>query len=152
MKINGFICAAQNDAAVTKPWPQFPDSLSSIGIGGWESLASETRYCPTPDCPVVYTVSHDIGKCFFCAHCGTSTCKESIKEVDEWMEKNKKSRKRYPQCNIPIEKNKGCNHVHCCHVVFSWYLLGVPQVTLPDTPNDCYNHLHDQHKGSGLWD
>ena len=124
------------------------------------------RYCPTPDCPVVYTVSHDIGKHFFCAHCGTSTCtkchdtyhegisceqnkasKESNKEVDEWMQKNKKSRKRCPKCNIPIEKNKGCNHIHCrqCSADICWVCL-----KYFDTPNDCYAHLHDQHKG--LWD
>ena len=43
MKIIDFICAAQNDAAITKLWLQFPDSPSPLGKGGWESLASETR-------------------------------------------------------------------------------------------------------------
>ena len=126
------------------------------------------RYCPTPDCPVVYTVSHDddTGEHFFCVHCGASTCtkchdtfhegitceqnkagKEGSKELDQWMQKNKKSRKRCPKCNIPIEKNKGCNHIHCrqCSADICWVCL-----KYFDTPNDCYDHMHDQHKG--LWD
>jgi ATP-dependent RNA helicase DHX8/PRP22 len=126
------------------------------------------RYCPTPDCPIVYTVSHDnvMGERFFCANCGASTCtkchdtfheritceenkasKEGCKELDEWMQKNKKSRKRCPKCNIPIEKNEGCNHIHChqCSADICWVCL-----KYFDTDEDCYHHMHDHHRG--LWD
>ena len=43
LKFNGFMCAMQINAAITKLWPQFPDSLPPLGGGGCESLASETN-------------------------------------------------------------------------------------------------------------
>ena len=124
------------------------------------------RYCPTPDCPVIYTVSSDSGKRFFCNLCGVSTCtkchdiyhegitceeykdsKEKSKELEEWMQKNTKCRKRCPKCDVPIEKIKGCNHIHCrqCSADICWVCL-----KYFDSPSDCYSHLHDVHRG--LWD
>ena len=44
MKIHDFMHATQNEAAVTKLWLQFPDSLSPLGKGGQESLTSETSH------------------------------------------------------------------------------------------------------------
>ena len=124
------------------------------------------RYCPTPDCPVVYRVSSDHEKPFFCGECGVSTCtkchdiyhesitceqlkdsKEKDKELEQWMQKNRKCRKRCPKCDVPIEKNQGCNYIHCrqCSADICWVCL-----KYFDNSNDCYHHLHDEHKG--LWD
>lgn len=63
--------------------------------------------------------------------------KEKSKELDEWMHKNRKFYKRCPKYNIPIEKNKGCNHIHCRQ-----YSADICWVCLKhfDTPNDCYNN------------
>lgn len=158
-------------------WKDFVNLSQRIGLDLHTFLAASlrshaaanpnlVRYCPTPDCPVVYAVSHDIEKNFFCAHCGTSTCtkchdtyhesitceqnkasKESSKELDEWMQKKRKSRKHCPKCNVAIEKISGCNHVHCrqCSADICWVCL-----KYFGTPEDCYDHLHKQHKG--LWD
>ena len=164
-------CAADQ---CSKPfvWKDFLNLSQRIGLDLHSFVASSlrshaaanpnlVRYCSTPDCPVVYTVSHDIKKCFFCVYCGTSTCtkchdtyheginceqnkasKERSKELDEWMQKNKKSRKHCPKCNVPIEKINGCNHVHCrqCSADICWVCL-----KYFDTSSDCYVHLRDQH-------
>lgn len=44
------------------------------------------------------------------------------KQTEDWIKKNTK---RCPSCNIPIEKNKGCNHMTCnqCNYEFCWYCL-----------------------------
>ena len=169
-------CAADQ---CSKPfvWKDFHNLSQRIGLQISSFIAASlrsyaaanpdiVRYCPTPDCPIVYTVSSDSGKRFFCTQCGVSTCtkchftyhegitceqykdsKEKSKELDAWMLKNTKYRKRCPKCNIPIEKNKGCNHIHCrqCSADICWVCL-----KYFDTPNECYDHLHDDHKG--LWD
>ena len=125
-------------------------------------LYNVVRYCPTPDCPIVYSVSSDSGRCFFCTHCGVSTCTkchntyhkginceqykdrmEKSAELEEWMRKNTKCRKHCPKCD---EKNKGCNHIHCrqCSAHICWVCL-----KYFEDDNNCYRHLHDKHKG--LW-
>ena len=158
-------------------WKDFLNLSQRIGLDLPSFVASSVRshaaanpnlvrYCPTPDCPIVYTVTDNSENPFFCVQCGTSTCtkchdiyhegiscehnkasKESSEDLDRWMHKNNKSRKRCPKCNIPIEKNNGCNHIHCsqCSADICWVCL-----KYFDTPNDCYTHLHDQH--NGLWD
>ena len=62
MKIND-LCATQNDAAVTIPWPQFPDSHSPLGKGGWVSLTSETKFLPLPpvDVSTINIILVDLG-------------------------------------------------------------------------------------------
>ena len=169
-------CAADQ---CSKPfvWKDFSNLSLRIGLEMPSFVSASLRsyvaanpnlvhYCPTPDCPVIYKVTSDKGENFLCTHCGVSTCtkchdtyheditceqykdsKEKNEELEVWMEKKKSCRKRCPKCNIPIEKNKGCNHIHCrqCSADICWVCL-----KYFTTPRDCYDHLHDVHKG--LWD
>ena len=103
------------------------------------------KYCPTPDCGMVYRVStdgrsHKCGACLadICTSCHTQshrglTCAmfKSGRNVEddfkEWMRKDPSNRKNCPKCNAPIEKNKGCNHMKCsqCKAHMCWLCLEV---------------------------
>ena len=103
------------------------------------------KYCPTPDCGTVYRVStdgrsHKCGACSadICTSCHTQshrglTCamfksgRNVEEDFKEWMRKDPSNRKNCPQCNAPIEKNQGCNHMECsqCKAHMCWLCLGV---------------------------
>ena len=103
------------------------------------------KYCPTADCGMVYRVSvdgrrHSCGACLaeICTTCHSQwhdglTCAmfKSEKQVEgdlkEWMMKDPSNRKNCPRCKIPIEKNKGCNHMECkqCKAHMCWLCMQV---------------------------
>jgi ATP-dependent RNA helicase DHX8/PRP22 len=107
----------------------------------------KARFCPSPDCPMVYLVTNE-GKLFRCNVCSTAvcsschepyhidlTCKEN--EIDKkdpgkvslnkWMNEMPNSRKRCPNCTSPIEKNGGCNYMQCthCNAQLCWLCMKV---------------------------
>ncbi|XP_044175028.1 ATP-dependent RNA helicase DEAH12, chloroplastic-like [Acropora millepora] len=113
------------------------------------------KYCPTPDCGTVYRVSsdgrsHKCGACSadICTSCHTQshrglTCamfksgRNVEEDFKEWMRKDPSNRKNCPQCNAPIEKNQGCNHMECsqCKAHMCWLCLGVFR-----TGHEVYDH------------
>lgn len=113
------------------------------------------KYCPTPDCGMVYRVStdgrsHKCGACSadICTSCHTQshrglTCamfksgRNVEEDFKEWMRKDPSNRKNCPQCNAPIEKNQGCNHMECsqCKAHMCWLCLGVFR-----TGHEVYDH------------
>jgi hypothetical protein len=52
------------------------------------------------------------------SHCGNCNTSEEI-AGDEWISLNTK---KCPSCNVPIQRDEGCNHMHCtqCDVHFCW--------------------------------
>ena len=122
--------------------------------------------CITPDCKMVYAVSHDdLGKRFVCRKCGTNICTkcrthwhegfdtcEAYKnrskgdaELKQWMSSDKKNRKNCPKCSAPIEKIDGCQNVACaqCKVHICWECR-----EYFDKCGDCYDHLTKRHGGA----
>jgi hypothetical protein len=74
-------------------------------------------------------------------------CEKSHKNYtcDEWKDKDnfkddsmkKLGIKRCPKCRRAIEKDGGCNHIHCrCGAHICWKCL-----KYFDFSNDCYDHL-----------
>jgi ariadne-1 len=112
-----------------------------IGRRGGYSL------CPGPDCTIVACSpqhAKEPGKTMIakCTHCATSFCfscgatphqparcadfaewSRIFGSSDFWVKKNAKP---CPGCNVPIEKNQGCNHMKCsqCNFDFCWLCLG----------------------------
>jgi ariadne-1 len=109
------------------------------------------RYCPGADCRCVAAVNQLVsslpksvtcGSCCspFCFACGErphhpATCEDysSWKRLKEssrlWLKHHSKP---CPGCQAPIEKNGGCNHVHCssCQADFCWLCLGLLNTNL----------------------
>ncbi|CAB9520759.1 IBR domain-containing protein 1 [Seminavis robusta] len=106
-------------------------------------------FCPGPDCPVVAQLmasedqatnlrtnpSVNCGACAtsFCFSCGSDPhqpahCADFAEwnrifgSSEYWVKKNAKP---CPNCNVPIEKNNGCNHMRCrmCRHDFCWLCL-----------------------------
>ena len=111
------------------------------------NVFSKVKYCPTPNCYMVYRVTQDLdGQRFSCSACGANTCTSchieyhagitcsmyqsekqdgGLENLKNWMGKDKKNRKRCPNCSALIEKNGGCNHMTCnaCRQHFCWLCL-----------------------------
>ena len=102
------------------------------------------KWCPAPHCGWAVQA---IGACreVVCQNCRTSFCFRcgldahaplSCKGLSEWIEKCSNesetanwfvaNTKKCPQCQTHIEKNQGCNHMHCgfCKHDFCWICLG----------------------------
>ena len=100
------------------------------------------RFCPAPGCEkivigqgvknVTCTCGHS-----FCFRCGEETHEPtSCHQLSMWSEKCQSSSesanwiivntKKCPKCSSRIEKNQGCNHMHCklCHHDFCWMCMG----------------------------
>ena len=100
------------------------------------------RFCPAPGCEkvvigkgvkdVTCTCGHT-----FCFKCGEETHEPtSCRQLSMWAEKCQSSSesanwiivntKKCPKCSSRIEKNQGCNHMHCkiCNHDFCWMCLG----------------------------
>ena len=118
--------------------------------------------CITPDCEMVYNISSE-AKRFLCGQCSASICSKchttwhegfntcdayknrSIgdKELKEWMSSDGENRKKCPKCQVPIEKNAGCQRVHCaCGAHICWKCL-----KYFETSSACYEHLSSAHGG-----
>lgn len=102
------------------------------------------KWCPSPSCGWAVQA---IGPCreVTCSHCRTSFCFRcgldahaplNCKGLAAWNEKCSNesetanwfvaNTKKCPQCKTHIEKNQGCNHMHCnmCKFDFCWICLG----------------------------
>jgi len=109
--------------------------------------ASDCAWCPRPGCEnaMIGDANSAMSTCpecqlQFCFSCKTpdwhegSTCenfrrwKKENGSADikyaEWKQKNSKD---CPKCKVPIEKNGGCNHMHCTHcgTHFYWNTLKI---------------------------
>lgn len=107
------------------------------------AMDKDCKFCPRPGCGMaMYSLDNNpMKKCpkcdhNFCFNCETTewhegvTCKKYQKwkkensEVDKSFDKYLKRKlvKKCPRCNVNIEKNKGCDHVHCsnCNHHFYW--------------------------------
>ncbi|KAG7342051.1 IBR/half ring-finger domain containing protein [Nitzschia inconspicua] len=127
--------------------------ISSTLVCKWDHYLLESfieldpshRYCPGPGCQFVASIGHPnilppkvtCTSCItsFCFRCGErphdpATCDDFLawKRLKEssrfWMKHHSKP---CPGCRAPIEKNGGCNHVHCssCQTDFCWLCLAV---------------------------
>ena len=109
------------------------------------SMSNKYKWCPGVDCPMV--VFSEAGKgsanctccsTIFCFNCGTephglAECSEArefmvlrLNSSEWWITKNAK-RCPGPGCNVPIQKNTGCNHMTCtsCGTHFCWICASI---------------------------
>ncbi|XP_071094097.1 uncharacterized protein [Haliotis cracherodii] len=120
------------------------------------------KYCLTPNCNMVYRVT-STGAVFQCPECSVRICtschtqyhdgltcamyqsgRDDEDSLDQWLAANSKTTKKCPNCQTPIEKTEGCNHMHCkaCDCSFCWLCREWFK-----TPDECYNHLSERHGG-----
>jgi IBR domain, a half RING-finger domain/Zinc finger, C3HC4 type (RING finger) len=119
----------------------------------------ELQYCPSPDCPTIYSVTSD-GKVITCHTCLASicttcqtinhdglTCDDSkymvtneYKAFQQWKKEN--DVRDCPRCKTAIEKTYGCNHMECrgCKAHICWFCMDCF-----GTSKECYGHMHDKH-------
>ncbi|XP_005099846.1 ATP-dependent RNA helicase DEAH12, chloroplastic [Aplysia californica] len=141
------------------------DKLAQMALNAYvEQQPDKYKFCSTPNCPVVYEVTHEPQGCVFtCPSCYASVCSScnkashagltcemakslsnAEKELERWTKENPEKRKICPGCRGPVEKIYGCNKMHCscCRVIFCWLCLKrFPTETL------CYAHLRSAHGG-----
>ncbi|CAL2033780.1 unnamed protein product [Caenorhabditis brenneri] len=127
----------------------------------------DTIECTSTDCPGIHSKSKGdllrYKKCTlcprrYCRQCRFEphkghTCEEyrEIRTVDgsliAFMEEAGDTVKKCPGCNVPLEKDVGCNHIECkCGLHFCWLCLE------PSTPGDIYAHMNEVHGNIGLDD
>ena len=109
---------------------------------------NDSKFCPGPGCDRIATFSSggvvdseqvtcEACKTQFCLGCDNGPhlplrchdmklwVKEEfyLKSSEMWISKNTQP---CPRCNVPIEKNQGCNHMTCsqCRHEFCWICLG----------------------------
>eukprot|EP00546_Thalassionema_frauenfeldii_P009930 CAMPEP_0178920662 /NCGR_PEP_ID=MMETSP0786-20121207/15126_1 /TAXON_ID=186022 /ORGANISM="Thalassionema frauenfeldii, Strain CCMP 1798" /LENGTH=669 /DNA_ID=CAMNT_0020594747 /DNA_START=1500 /DNA_END=3509 /DNA_ORIENTATION=+ len=106
-----------------------------------ERCQSFTR-CPGPDCPIIVWKAHECATSnVHCTECMTNFCftcqsephaPASCVDMKNWNKTMgnsklwiKSNTKACPGCNVPIEKNHGCNHMQCsqCGFDFCWICL-----------------------------
>ncbi|XP_005101073.3 ATP-dependent RNA helicase DEAH12, chloroplastic [Aplysia californica] len=147
-----------------KKWIQ-EEKLVQMSLNAYvEQEPDKYKFCPTPNCPVIYEVTLNPDGCVFtcpscfssfCSSCGKAshpglTCEMSQswslaeRELERWLQEDPSKRKQCPECKTPIEKIEGCNKMHCsaCHIVFCWLCL---QTFTDEQP--CYAHLVKTHGG-----
>jgi len=110
---------------------------------------SSYRYCSGPDCGCVAVRSNQSIATFSrsvkvtCTTCTTSFCfgcgqdahaPAKCQDITKWNHLQGSSQlwvkhhsKPCPGCNVPIEKNQGCNHIQCshCNTDFCWLCLKI---------------------------
>eukprot|EP00794_Sanderia_malayensis_P008277 gene8277-9161_t len=112
------------------------------------------KYCPTPDCSMVYRISDEQNaKAFYCSLCTKATCTgchqnahsgfqsciawktyKDDEHVFDWAKQV--DARQCPKCCTMIEKNKGCMHVACkCGAHICWKCMEVFQ-----SGEKCYSH------------
>lgn len=119
------------------------------------------HYCPTPDCNHLYRLPTN-NQPFTCPSCFCSAClschypdhdgqtcqQYQITLVgtafQEWKTDN--GVRDCPKCATPIQKEDGCNHIHClaCSTHFCWRCMLVF-----DGSGSTYRHMTEVHGG---WD
>ena len=117
------------------------------------------RFCPTPNCTVVYKVtkSENVHQCLECLKATCTACHEEghpgltceeFKNPDQtiynWMATTVGGRnsKRCPSCSAVIEKTGGCPHMMCiiCKQFICWTCMQVFS-----TSQQCYAHICSAH-------
>ena len=102
------------------------------------------RQCPGPDCTmIIHSAAHNKEKSLnvVCSRCETSFCfgcgeqphlpaacdelqmwNQVVAQSSFWIQKNSKP---CPTCQVPVEKNEGCNHMKCtqCGTDYCWLCL-----------------------------
>jgi ariadne-2 len=102
------------------------------------------RWCPGKDCQMIFHVKEVLPKGIECANCKTRTCFQCGEEYHSptdcesfksWLIKCQddsetanyiaSNTKDCPKCSTAIEKNGGCNHMHCtkCNQDFCWMCM-----------------------------
>lgn len=105
----------------------------------------ELRFCPGPNCSVIFRSKEPKAKRTICNRCKTTFCFRCGMEyhaptncttIKKWLTKCADDSetanyisahtKDCPRCHICIEKNGGCNHMQCynCKHDFCWMCLG----------------------------
>ncbi|XP_059157663.1 uncharacterized protein LOC131942020 [Physella acuta] len=129
---------------------------------------SKYKFCLTPNCPIVYEVTAcEEANEFTCPSCSVSLCtschtvyhagltcrmaattKEADLNIDQWIRADPNNRKHCPKCTTVIEKNGGCNKMHCsgCKIYFCWICLADFQSDF-QSEQECYAHLVKMHGG-----
>ena len=129
--------------------------------------SDEYNHCSSPDCKLIYACKPQGGNTKFeCPACGEVTCrscrvpyhegeacwlyriKNSKNEYElallGWMREDQQNRGVCPKCGHGIEKDGGCNKLHCsrCDANICW-------LCMKDFPSssDAYYHLDDVHGG-----
>ncbi|KAJ7637058.1 hypothetical protein FB45DRAFT_454457 [Roridomyces roridus] len=122
--------------------------------------AKELHYCPSPDCSQIYRTGPkgtvvQCPSCLLriCPHCHAEAhdgfdCADrdgGNKLFKEWAARH--DVKNCPGCDIPIERDEGCNHVTCiqCQTHICWVCLK----TFPKGEG-IYKHMRSEHGGIGL--
>lgn len=118
------------------------------------------RYCPTPNCDMIYRVGtarmHTCPRCVLmtCTSCHSPgghagmSCNE-YKAQGSSDANNKLMRslgiKECPRCKTAIEKTEGCNHMICggCRIHICWKCLETFSAS-----GACYAHLTKMHGGA----
>lgn len=121
----------------------------------------EIRNCPTPDCPAVYRpmkggvlfecpfcVSHICTSCHAQEHLGIS-CEDYSDGGAQALERYKAANdvRDCPRCKIGIQKEAGCEHMHCrsCGLHICWVCMKTFEGIA--ATRDCYDHLRHTHGG-----
>ncbi|ETO18077.1 ariadne-like ubiquitin ligase [Reticulomyxa filosa] len=114
-----------------------------------KQCSKDYAFCPGKSCDMTYSSSAGVAKEVDCKKCGFSfcwACKQeshfpaSCEVARKWNTKNSDEAenlqwilaktKKCPKCNVPIEKNQGCNHMTCnksvggCGHEFCWLCKG----------------------------
>ncbi|KAJ7642856.1 hypothetical protein B0H17DRAFT_1216309 [Mycena rosella] len=129
---------------------------------------TDFRYCPSPDCEMVYRPS-GMGSSFQCPSCLVQVCPAcnvghegmscaehqdnltgGLAALAKWREKN--GVKQCPNCHADIEKNGGCNHMTCffCKTHICWICMK----TFSDRGSNggVYPHMQREHGGHTTYD
>lgn len=141
----------------------FEDILEASFASHIQHHPQTFRYCPKPDCTMVYRASSTM-KFNTCTECLTVTCtschgshegrtcaeyKDEISGGYEALKKLKKELgiKDCPKCMTPLEKTEGCNHMTCggCKAHLCWVCLEVFSRS-----ELCYDHMIAKHGDIGL--
>ncbi|OJT11567.1 hypothetical protein TRAPUB_11908 [Trametes pubescens] len=128
------------------------------------SRAQEFKYCPTADCQTIYRATEEdtVIRCPSClvricaschveAHEGLSCAayKDHASGGDESFERWRKEHdvRPCPGCGTALEKNGGCNHMHCrqCGTHLCWVCMKVFGDT--DSGGGVYAHMQRAHGG-----
>jgi IBR domain, a half RING-finger domain/Proteasome stabiliser len=106
------------------------------------SRSREFASCPGVDCPMVMHSSDGNVSSVSCTNCNMTFCFQcrnpphvpasclSYRQMNHLLSSHRywifKNTKPCPNCNSSIEKNGGCNHMHCtqCDYHFCWMCLG----------------------------
>ena len=122
------------------------------------SNSKSLRHCPTPDCPSIYhlTTKRDKLLCHSCLNIICVNCQvqdhsgisceayQAAMKAEETFTKWKKENNvnECPQCDAPIEKTDGCNHIECtnCANHICWQCMA----SFPSGP-EVYKHMKEEH-------